>query len=283
MTDTPNTPTDSLVDSSQETTLPEKDTKPPPKGVDPEEWANDVDFSPKQQKRFNRLYAQIKNHEKVVGTLADDNRKLLDKIEELSRTQSLARAEDRISDLESRLEKAAEEGDIAEIKRLTNDIAETKIKAAGSAPAPMESPGRKTGADPAANPEQGFAPTEEQRLREWAYERDEEGDYLRPWSHPGHPRHQEFLDLAQKASSRVSSLEEGLAYVDEQMGDRPRANATVLSNSPSIRRNNRQQEITPEQRTIALRMFGPGTKPNMKPEDAIKRYTEAASKWIRPR
>lgn len=266
--ETPREPTDALQQEPRE----QKESSPPPAGVDPDEWANDADFTPKQQSRFNRIYKQMKEGQRVNEQLATDNVALLDKLDRLDAKidgQVERQTEDRLAGLDREIEEAVKDDDVARVKLLTNEIADTRMKTSQSIEPDPE---------PAAEPtsELQLSQADAEKIQEWAFERDDRGDYSRPWSHPGHPRHDEFLALANEIAPTAQTVEQGLAEVERRMT--PKRAAAVLPSDANYRPPGRPSELTEPERSTALRMMGPGTRMNLSAADAVKRYRESKTK-----
>ena len=241
---------------------PKEEAKSPPEGISEDEWDNDVDFSPKQQARFNRLYRQVKEGDTITKQLASDNVVLLDKIDELNRNVTLSRGEDRMATLRQQIVQASEEGDTAKVLDLTDEIADIK----GESNAAPEKPAKST--IPESKPEPTEA--ENEAVMAWAFERDTQGNYLRPWSHPGHPDYEKTTALFDKAQEGGGTIDYVLLYVGSQMT--PRSRAAVLDPQRNHRPRTEKTTLTAEEKTVAHRMYAAA---GISPKDAEARYAKS--------
>lgn len=268
-----NTPS-TVQEAVQEQVAQEGEEKPRPKDVPKEEWER-VDIPEELQPRFNRLYRQVKESKSVTDQLVEDNRKLIEKIDKLQQSHDASKVEDTLSVLNQQLEEAVDLGDTDAVKDLTNKIAEQKIALNGATPAPDRTEPESGDQQQSGPRKLDLTPEQEMTIQKWAFERDDQGNMLRPWSIPGDPGYDEFLKEAQVAAQETDDVEEALEILDSRFKAKRRkpTAASVLSGNTSQRpAGGNSVELSAEQRKVAVRMFGSSSAMKLKDSDAIEMY-----------
>ena len=114
----------------------------------------------------------------------------------------------------------------------------------------------------------------------WASEVDKDGNQVRPWASPAHPKHKRLVEMAAGVISDPDfadePLEKVLEEVDRLMGlDKPKAvrnAAAVVNGDGNVPPKKAEGRLSPDQERVARFMF-----PNEK--DPIKKYRESIKKW----
>ncbi len=153
------------------------------------------------------------------------------------------------------------------VKRKARKAAAPKLsKAPKPAKAPKAPKAPKAEAPKQAAPEihEVLTAEEQAQLTVWAQEKDVNGQLIRPWAFPGHPKHQVFVKTVEGIQSdpdlEGKSALEKMAETDRRMGvsrGTPRI-APVLSGGGSPNRGGKGPNLNNEQKAIAARM---GVKP----------------------
>ena len=259
------------------------DTKPRPTDLpDDQSWDNKVEFSPEQQKRFNRLYGQVKTQDKQLGELSQMNAKLIERLEAQEQKTAVREIDGELADLRAAKKEALDAGDTDKVMEIDDAILDAKIKAkeASETPEPKKDPDK-------SNDDFDFTPSQKDRLIEWATERNDKGDVIRPWADPGHPKHTTAMKIAEGVLGDPeytgADMEDILKEVDRvatlalDPGKAKRPGAAVLKSNGGPGNANKEGgggSLTQDQKAIAYRMY-----PNLDTKDAEKKYGEAVTKW----
>lgn len=170
-------PEDTSVDTTTEPTTA-------PKGLpEDQEWGR-VDLPPEAQRRFNRLYAQIKTQERIQARLAADNAALADKLAAL---ENKSLVQDHTKDLAS-LKAARKQAWIDGNLDLADELDEKIYEFRTNAPKVDQPKTTQTQVPQIPSAIQA-------RVADWIGEADEEGNLLRPYAHPGHPKFEQFKNI----------------------------------------------------------------------------------------
>ncbi len=247
----------------------EDETKPAPKGLPTDEKWDRVEMDEETQKRFNRLYGEMKRGNAKVeeatrrmNTMATDQVMLVERIEGLT-----AQTEDRnvkidVDSLMAKQKEAVENGDVEAVQEITTQIAELRK------PAPVE----RSKPEP-TDDQPVLSKTEEVRLIQWAQETNGDGDLIRPWADAGHPSHKKAMKMAEAALIDVDDIDTALAEVDRLM-DVPtvtRKAAPVLSGNDDLPApKEKGAKLSQDQRAISHAMFD-----KLTPAEAEKKYAKA--------
>ena len=231
-----------------------------------------VEFKdPKEEARFKRIYANMKEHERTVAELAKANRQLLERLESFETKTAQQTQTDQISALKAAKRTAYESGDIDKVTEIDDKIIELRLESAAK-------PARKPEAPSA--PAAQLDPTFESQIVKWAYETDDTtGDFLRPWAQPQHPKYNRALSIAKGVVEDPDfdgkSPDVILAEVDRLMGVQKAAPRAAAAEAPVLgaNRNIRQAStarvaLSPEQERAARAM-------GLSPE----KYKAAQAKW----
>lgn len=221
---------------------------------------------PKEAARFKRVYGHVKRNERVISTMAEDNRvlfnanqKLTDRLAAVEKHLVDKGASDSLTWLQGERKDAIEAGDLARVADLSDKIAEVKLRAeVGKLTRPKQ-----------AAPVQ-MAPREQDFLGSdlrnaftgWAAEKDKSGNLARPWAQTGHPRFRRAVEMAAAVLNDPDFQDEGpeavLQEVDRLMGNVKQSAAAVLSGKNEDGAKSKTPKLSAEQLTIAKKM---GVKP----------------------
>lgn len=213
------------------------------------------DLPPVVKARFNRIYGNMKEYERVAQETAKVNRALVERLEKLE-TGDL---QDRITTLQQRQKEAFESGDFDKAQKLNDELLDHKL--AEKNRSKIEVPEIKPADD---------APlTEDQlgMLAAWAQESDDDGKALRPWAKPGHKDHDRAVRYIQSAAmdpdfdvESPQGFKALLEAVDKRMGKggqspAPKTAAVLSGNGDGRpRSSDKAVRLTPEQIRVAENM-----------------------------
>jgi hypothetical protein len=246
-----------------ETQAPE--TKPRPKDVPEDQGWDRVEMDEKVQKRFNRVYQQVKQYERVMDEVTGDNRKLVERLDAMEKKAADRESRDRAAKLRADEKTALEEGDYARASAVRDEITDMKVEAKIPKKTEEEKP-----------PPKWLTPERETQLADWAGAVDDNGNLLRPWVHPDHEDHKTALHAAQVIIEKNPNvpMDELLAEIERVNGRvAKRPSAPVLSSGGDVRpKPAKKTDLTNDQKLIARRMYP-------KDPNALERYSKAMEKY----
>lgn len=199
----------------------------------------------------------MKDMERAFKQSASDNKALFDQVQELSRSNQERTAER----IKAEIKSAAEAGEFDKLATLTEELVKANSTTAAPKPSKTEEPQKP---DLQSGDVMDLDPETEAKLRVWAKEQDEQGQYKRPWLNPEHPQNKRAMTLiaAVKDDPTMPSFEEKAAEVDRLMGVAPRQRQAPVLN-PTVTGNrgtqSRTPSLTPAQKAVAEAM---GVKPD---------------------
>ena len=277
---------ENVVESSvvveSDTTETEAQVTRTPKTLPADQEWNKVEFNDAAtQKRFNRMYAQQKANERIQAQLAEDNAKLVARLDAMENAAKHERVVDSVNKIKAARRTAILEGNL----ELADELDEQLYEARQAKNKPTEE--KNTTDDKAAMPQ---IPTViQERIVEWIAETDDDGEVLRPYAQPDHPKYEQFKGivagiLADKGlaeailtaddaySDSVSSV---FDKVDRAMhavglGKIKKSQPAVLSPSSKVE-NDKGTKLTMEQIAVAKKMYKGDPDP-------IGRYRKALGK-----
>lgn len=214
-----------------------------------------VEMDQETQARFNRIYGNMKQYERVVDKMGKENKMLIDRINELETKFVDKDVKDEITSLKEQKREALEMGEIDRVLEIDDQILEARLKAQKEPP-PKEEP------DPQVIADEWMTPERKTALESWAIETDEGGQFRRPWANPAHPDHPKAVKVAQAVVEDPNfdgdDITAILAEVDRKMGsfDKPkRTTPTVIGDSSGApRRGQRDVKLTEDQKLVARKM-----------------------------
>lgn len=239
-----------VQEQTQEPT--EKTENAPDEGASKEERGTKfVKFEdPEVEARFRRVYGSLKQYERVVEQMGNQNRTLLERLEKVEKS-----GEKREVDREIERLKEAKKTALREDPEKVVDIDDQIWKLRESAP--KETP-VKPAAAPQTAPNHELAADQMEILNEWASETNNDGNFVRPWAHPTHREHEKAAkiaaDLLEEPGWNAKGLESILREVDKRM-TRTRQEQTVLSGDSSAKPpSTKSKALTKDEKIIAKAM-----------------------------
>ena len=252
---------------------PEETRTEKPPEVQTEENADGTDFidfeqlDPKVKARFDRIYRNMKENERALSTSAEVQRKLVDRLTNLEKSDINNKGQNAITYLNAQKVEALDEGDSAKVIDIDNKLRAVE-QSQKYQPQPIEVPQPQVG---------GLSPEDESLMERWAGERDDGGTLRRPWADPGHPLHQKAASVgyAVMQDPELFTLGEQLSEIDRLMGSedaRPqRISPGVLPAGEGGRRTGKSRPgLTTDEKAIARAMY-----PEKGTGDAEKAYLQA--------
>lgn len=245
-----------------------------PDAADKQEGTQFVEFdNPEVEKRFRRVYGNMKEYERQNQQLVRDQKTLLQKTQTLEeRLAGIEQdsTEQRLESLRSEKAAAYEAGEIDKVLEIDEKILDARTKAS----APKAEP------EPEPEPE-GLSPELQSAIDSWSNEIDDSGQYVRPWSHPTHPLYRKALPIAQMVlqdeEMQGSSADEFLAEIDKRVTkmfdlNQPKSRGqTVLAGDAGVTpKSGKGVKLNAEQKQVAWRMF-----PKLSQAEAEKKYAGA--------
>ena len=227
------------------------------------EWAEFKD--PKDAARYKRVYGHVKRNERIINTMAQDNKVLFEATQKYA--ERLANVEkmlaekgtsDSLSWLQTERKNAIDAGDLARVSDLSDKIAEVKVK--------IEL-GKVTGAKKQAPPVQMTRTQQEQdflgsdlrdAFTDWAAEKDKSGNVLRPWAQTGHPKFRRAVEHAAAVLNDPEFQNEDsgvmLKEFDRLMGFSKPTTQAVLSGKNEDGGQVKAPKLSAEQAAVAKKM-----------------------------
>lgn len=240
-----------------------------------------VEFTPEQQKRFNRMYAQVKSQESIHKQLIEDNKKLVTRLTAIEARNLQKEVDTSISKLKEAKVKALELGDYSKADDIADEIAEVKAKAKE---AEKEQEKLKV-EDPKESP-LVLPPDVQEKVASWVSAKDDDGNLLRPFVNPAHPQHQKFLKIAQIVledhDNNDIPVEQVISMVDNALEaygltkskktqPTKQKTANVLSGlQGSTSLSSPKPKLTNQQKYVARKMFAGDPKAEEKYIEALK-------------
>lgn len=240
--------------------------------IDPskgERWKH-TDLTPEQQMRFNRIYGQMKRGQQVQEQLLADNKALFEKINKLEASMTDREVNDAMRSLKKARSTAITAMDPERLEEIDEEIEKLREKH-NEAKKQQEEEDKKR-AEAAKKVEEDFALSAEtqEAIQKWVLEKDEDGNYIRPFADPKHPQHRKFARIVNQVltDDDASSMTEKeiFAAVDtalEAFGLTKRSNKTstakalpnVLPGLSSSKSSDRVKPLSETERFVAKKMF----------------------------
>lgn len=233
-----------------------------------------VEFTPEQEARFKRVYGHMKEYERELKKVSENNGILLSKLEEMESKFSSRETTDALAILKAEKKAAYESGNIDKVMEIDD-----KIIRLSTAPKPEKIELKKT--DPKEVASEWLTPERKAVLDAWAQEPDQSGTPLRPWTNPNHPKYARLVEMAAGVMNdpdfKDGPIENVLQEVDRLMGlDKPKAvrqTAAVLGGDTNASpATDKSAPLTEAQKRTARLMFP-------KEKDPFKKYSEAMKKY----
>lgn len=184
----------------------------PAKEPAPEEktTTDHVDMDDGTQKRFNRIYGNMKQYERVVQQMGKENRQLLDRLDKLEGTQYTQEVTTAVDNLKKDKVAALDDGNHQAVADIDDKIAQIR-----SLPEPQPTPKPE-------NPDFQMSTQDNQIIAEWGNATDANGNFVRPWAQAGHPYNTKAAAMGAAVLEDDAITAQGteaiLAEVDRLMG-----------------------------------------------------------------
>ena len=156
--------------------------KTAPKSLPEDQEWNKVELNPEQQKRFNRIYAQLKSQDTIQAEIIKQNRQLMDKLEQYETTGKTVEHKTELEKLKAVRRTMLMEGRLEEADQLDEQIYELR----------QAKPKAK---EPTVDQPVQLDPAIQNKVVSWANAVDADGEMLRPFMLPGHPKNKAALVL----------------------------------------------------------------------------------------
>lgn len=248
----------------------------------PEGW-DQVELTPEQQARFNRIYGQMKTMEKTNKEVADEAAKLAGRLQELESKSEARETTSQLDTLRIQEREALDTGDIERAQDLRDQMTDLKIEVAQPKPKEEEKP-KADKAEAFVN--EYLTPDRMAKLESWVQETSDSGQVLRPWADQSHPDHKKAMRAAWAVISdpdmEGAEIDQILQEVDSVTGalvGKPvkaaRPSAQVLSGDSEARpKGGKKVQLNEGQKSVAHAMF-----PNISASEAETRYAQAMEKY----
>ena len=215
-------------------------------GADAPKGNEFVDFSTASpdeiEDRFKRVYGHMKDNERVIRTLADHNKKLAERLDQIETEGKRATVLSETEQIKHQIKQARDQGNHDAEIELVSKLARLqgqRIQAPQPIPA-VEVPSFDVSV-----------------VTAWQNEVDPDGNFRRPWAQPTHPKFSEALRLTQDLMPQYDGdVETLLKEVDGKMGLKTKKGDTpaVLSGREGRRIGRDAGQLTPEQKTVAAKL-----------------------------
>lgn len=219
------------------------ETKAPAKEPDGTDYV-DIE-EPKLAARFRRIYGNMKSTERANTDLRDHIGLMQKRIEELSAVIETGQTVATSKQLKEQLVAAKQRGDAPAEAELTERLAKISATPRQAAPLPQLPPAETM---------------ELNEARQWEAETGPDGQFLRPWAQPAHPRFNESMAIAKTLMGDPTigtDINRVLAEIDRRMGlKQPQKRQTVSNVMSSDARPPRGElpELNQDQLVVARRM-----------------------------
>lgn len=286
--ETQNTESARPVENSGESSAPKEQN---PSGYE------QVDLTPAQQERFNRLYGQVKAQDRKISeyrTIAEQQARAIDELSKVQNQvatrivdQDFSKAED---DARAAAQMAYNKGDSSAFLAANERIAEIKAQKILSQTLRQQPPQNQPNQQRVQSAQQAAQYAEGQGalnsdetmvVSAWQDERDENGNSLRPWSKDTDPNFMNALAESRAVFTNPrfanKSITEKLAEVDRRMGVvRSQANQTVMGANLTTQKKTNRMTLSPEIEKLAVRtkFGGPKAKSDQDHIDAYRKQLE---------
>ena len=232
--------------AEQKTEVPKPESLPKD-----QEWDH-VEFDEKTQRRFNRVYAEMKSTKDLVARMGQDNRALLDKIEEMESNQAKKSTDDQVANLIQQEKVALEEQDYERASRVRDQITDIKVEAKIPKEKPKPEPTEEE------QYESWLTPDRAKALNDFANAKNEKGELLHPWADADHPDYETAIAAAQvvvqqNLDSPIEDILDKIAKVNDRVITK-RSTAAVLGSSGDGPKPAKKVSITEDEKKIAAAM-----------------------------
>jgi hypothetical protein len=196
---------------------------------EPEQTTDHVDMDDGTQKRFNRIYGNMKQYERVVSQMGKENRALLDRLDKLEGAQYENEVSSAIDNLKKDKVSALDEGNHDVVADIDDKIAQ--IRAIPEPQPTLQAP----------DPQYQLSNEDNQLIATWGAEVGTDGQYKRPWAQAGHPYNTKAAAIGAAVLEDTAIASQGteaiLAEVDRLMGVQTaplQRTSPVMTNDASV-------------------------------------------------
>lgn len=243
----------------------EKPVQIPNEEPDKDQTTDFVALDEKTQKRFNRVYSNMKQFQRLFETGMKDQKTLLKRIEELEGKHQEQAVQQAVEGLKARKVQALEAGDNKQVVELDDQIAQ--VRAVEKKP--------ETKAEPVSEPVPEIQTPDKEMIQEWAHETLQDGNFKRPWAQPGHPYNAKATSIGmavlEDPNFKGKDTSDILKEVDRLMGLEVKAlkrTSPVLSNDGDVSvKQSKEVKLTADQKKVAEVIYS-----DLEPKKAHERY-----------
>lgn len=225
-----------------------------------QEWGH-VEFTPQQQRRFNRMYAQVKDLESRLNLALEDNKVVFQKLNEYNKRSAAKEYDERINNLKAAKRAAMREGEYDEADKYDDEL--EKVRAEQLEASKEEELKPKAG----EVPEQELPPEVIEKISIWTMEKDAQGNLLRPYAaNDKHPQHAKFRkivdDIINDPDYDGLDEDEYFKIVDNVCEARgllkrskpARQQSNVLSNQAGVAKKGKTIQLSRDEMAVATKM-----------------------------
>lgn len=202
----------------------------------------------KYEERFKRIYGHNKQSERVIESLSKDMRSIIDRLDAQEQAQEKKKLDDKLSELKGQKVEALKAADYDRVTQIDEQIIEEKTK---------------EDVKPKVQDTYQMSPQMVAKLTTWASELDNDGNMVRPWADPAHPKHQKMLQMATAIMQDpdfddpddLKKMEKVLGEVD-RLFVTPKAtrNTAQVLSGESVRNTSKNSTLTEAQKFTARKM-----------------------------
>ena len=224
-----------------------------------------VEMDAKMQKKFNRIYGNMKQFERLYSQTMKDQKVLLQKIEALEGKHQEQAISQAVENLKAKKVQAMEVADHKAVAEIDDQIAQVRAV-----------PEKKTETTATeVEPQIEIPNPDKELIHDWAHELTNDGNFRRPWAQAGHPYNAKATSIGmavlEDPAFKGKETEEILREVDRLMGIEVktlRRTSPVLSSDSDVSVNkSKVTKLTVDQKKIAEVLYA-----NEEPAKAHARY-----------
>lgn len=218
-----------------------------------------VEMPDEIEARFKRIYGNLKATQRDNEKLFAANQRLIDRLDQLEQSQAQRQATGQMGDLKAAYANALATADYQRAADIQEQMLELKTAAKDAGvkvPDPVAQP-------QPTEPELDLSQQETATVVAWGSAVDDNGQPLRPWANPAHPKFQRFRATLQAVTNDPDfaggTLTSILGEVDKMMGSSPArgaaASPVLNSASDASIKGTRALALTDSEKRAAVRMF----------------------------
>ena len=242
---------------------PEKEIETPREEPGEDQTTEFVEMDEKVKKRFNRVYSNMKQFERLYTQMAKDHKVVLDRLEGLEGKQQEQAVAQAVENLKAKKVQALENADHKAVAEIDDQIAQVRAVPEKKPEAREEEPAIEI-----PNPDKEL-------IHDWAHELTTDGNFRRPWAQPGHPYNAKATSIGmavlEDPEFKGKDTSEILKEVDRLMGIEMKPlkrTSPVLSSDADVSVNKgKVTKLSADQKKIAEVLYA-----NEEPAKAHARY-----------